>query len=180
MQIPLSWLKEFVDINIPVEELAERLTAAGLEVGHLHYYGLPQTHVEGIRWPVSNHLVWDRQKLLLGAILVTMALLDPRSVPACPAAPKIIAPPGVSVSAPVLVNVVEAPSSAISVSAIDTSPFASRVPARVSPPPEVKSVPAAPIFRIRLVFKSRFAVMTSISSGVASLNSILPAPDSPI
>lgn len=68
MLVPVSWLIEFVDINIPVEELAERLTAAGLEVGHIHYYGLPQTQVEGIRWPVSDHLVWDRQKLLLGAI----------------------------------------------------------------------------------------------------------------
>ena len=68
MLVPVSWLKEFVDINIPVELLAERLTAAGLEVGHIQYLGLPQTIVEGVRYPVSNHLVWDRQKLLLGAI----------------------------------------------------------------------------------------------------------------
>src|SRR5664279_2276330 len=68
MQVPVSWLKEFVDINVPVEVLAERLTAAGLEVGHIQYLGVAQTFVEGIRSPVSNHLVWDRQKLLLGAI----------------------------------------------------------------------------------------------------------------
>ncbi|MFN8449850.1 MAG: phenylalanine--tRNA ligase subunit beta, partial [Anaerolineae bacterium] len=35
MLVPVSWLKEFVDIDIPVEVLAERLTAAGLEVGHI-------------------------------------------------------------------------------------------------------------------------------------------------
>lgn len=32
MRVPLSWLREYVDIEIPVEELAQRLTAAGVEV----------------------------------------------------------------------------------------------------------------------------------------------------
>lgn len=32
MQIPLSWLKDYVDIDVPVDELATRLTLAGLEV----------------------------------------------------------------------------------------------------------------------------------------------------
>jgi phenylalanyl-tRNA synthetase beta chain len=68
MRVPLSWLREYVDINVPVELLAERLTAAGLEVSHIDYVGLPQTFVEGVRFPVSDHLVWDRDKLLLGAI----------------------------------------------------------------------------------------------------------------
>ena len=31
MLVPISWLKDFVDIDIPVESLAERLTVAGLE-----------------------------------------------------------------------------------------------------------------------------------------------------
>ncbi len=68
MEVPVSWLREFVDIDIPVELLAERLTLAGLEVGEIHYIGVPQGHVEGIRWPKSEHLVWDREKILLGAI----------------------------------------------------------------------------------------------------------------
>ena len=68
MLIPVSWIKEFVDIDIPVELLAEKLTNAGLEVGSIRYIGLPQQEVEGIRWPRSSHLVWDREKLLLGAI----------------------------------------------------------------------------------------------------------------
>lgn len=32
MLIPLSWLKEFVDIKLPVEKLAEKLSAAGLTI----------------------------------------------------------------------------------------------------------------------------------------------------
>ena len=33
MNVPLSWLKEYVDVNIPATELADRLTMAGVEVG---------------------------------------------------------------------------------------------------------------------------------------------------
>src|SRR5690606_11972523 len=54
--------------DVPPEWLAERLTLAGLEVGGIHYIGLPQQQVEDVRWPISDHLVWDREKLLLGAI----------------------------------------------------------------------------------------------------------------
>jgi len=41
MKVPLSWLKECVDITIPVEELARRLTWAGLEVDEIRMVGLP-------------------------------------------------------------------------------------------------------------------------------------------
>lgn len=68
MQVPVSWLREFVDIDIPIELLAEKLTTAGLEVGTITYIGVPQGHVEGVRWPKSDHLVWDREKIVLGAI----------------------------------------------------------------------------------------------------------------
>jgi phenylalanyl-tRNA synthetase beta chain len=68
MEVPISWLKEYVDIDIPVELLAERLTLAGLEVAAITYIGVPQGHVEGVRWPKSDHLVWDRDKIVLGAI----------------------------------------------------------------------------------------------------------------
>ncbi len=69
MRIPISWLREYVDIEVPAELLAEKLTAAGLEVSAIDYLGLPQTAVEGVRFPTSNHLVWDNDKLLLGAIV---------------------------------------------------------------------------------------------------------------
>ncbi|MBC8099409.1 MAG: phenylalanine--tRNA ligase subunit beta, partial [Armatimonadetes bacterium] len=68
MLIPLSWLKQFVDIDIPVEQLAEMLTTAGLEVSELRYIGVPQTQVAGVRSLKSEHLVWDAERLLLGAV----------------------------------------------------------------------------------------------------------------
>ena len=39
MLVPLSWLKEYVDIALPVQELAERLTLAGLAVDAIHQVG---------------------------------------------------------------------------------------------------------------------------------------------
>jgi phenylalanyl-tRNA synthetase beta chain len=69
MRVPISWLREYVDITIPAELLAEKLTAAGLEVAHIEYLGLPQTLVEGLRYPRSEHLVWDRERILLGRIV---------------------------------------------------------------------------------------------------------------
>ncbi len=68
MLVPLSWLRDLVDVDVPAEWLAERLTLAGLEVAAINYLGLPQGVVEGVRWPASDHLVWDRDKVLLGAI----------------------------------------------------------------------------------------------------------------
>ncbi|MEM6530928.1 MAG: phenylalanine--tRNA ligase beta subunit-related protein, partial [Chloroflexota bacterium] len=68
MLVPLSWLQDYVDIDVPIELLAEKITLAGLEVAKLHYIGIPQGHVEGVRLPTSDHLVWDREKLLLGAV----------------------------------------------------------------------------------------------------------------
>lgn len=65
MKIPLSWLKDYVDITIPVEDLAERLTLAGLEVEMIDYIGLaPQ------RKPVfPSGLAWDREKIVVAAVL---------------------------------------------------------------------------------------------------------------
>ena len=39
MKAPLSWLKEFVDIDITVEELEKKLFSCGLEVEETIYYG---------------------------------------------------------------------------------------------------------------------------------------------
>ncbi|MCL4299957.1 MAG: phenylalanine--tRNA ligase subunit beta [Anaerolineae bacterium] len=58
MKVPISWLRDFVDITLSVEELAERLTLAGLEVGSIRYVG-----IEGA------DLAWDREKLVLGHLL---------------------------------------------------------------------------------------------------------------
>ncbi len=39
MKVSLRWLKEYVDISTPLEELCERLTMAGLEVGKVEVLG---------------------------------------------------------------------------------------------------------------------------------------------
>jgi phenylalanyl-tRNA synthetase beta chain len=64
MTVPLSWLKEYVEIDVPVEELADRLTLAGLEVDSITYIGVPAG--EGVK---SGHLVWDREKIVVGHIV---------------------------------------------------------------------------------------------------------------
>jgi phenylalanyl-tRNA synthetase beta chain len=58
MRVPISWLKEFVDIALPIEELAERLTLAGLEVAAIDYIGVTGADLE-----------WEREKLVLGQLL---------------------------------------------------------------------------------------------------------------
>ena len=39
MRVSLNWLKEYVDIDIPAKDLAERLTMSGLEVEALEPLG---------------------------------------------------------------------------------------------------------------------------------------------
>src|SRR5689334_20048250 len=58
MRVPMSWLKEFVDITIPVEELAQRLTLAGLEVAEIQRIGV-----------AGAELPWDPEKIVIGNIL---------------------------------------------------------------------------------------------------------------
>lgn len=56
MLIPLSWLQEYVDINLPTAELAERLTLAGLEVAAIERIG---------DW-------WDPETIRVGEILAVL------------------------------------------------------------------------------------------------------------
>ena len=58
MRVPISWLKEYVDIPLPVSELAERLTFAGLEVASVEIIGLP-----------GAALPWDPERIMVGEIL---------------------------------------------------------------------------------------------------------------
>lgn len=58
MRVPISWLKDYVDIPCSVEELAEKLTFAGLEVEKIEYIGLP-----------GGELVWDKDKIFTGQLL---------------------------------------------------------------------------------------------------------------
>jgi phenylalanyl-tRNA synthetase beta chain len=58
MIVPLSWLQDYVDITLPVPELAERMTLAGLEVETIQYIGVS-----------GADLVWDRDKFVVARIL---------------------------------------------------------------------------------------------------------------
>ncbi|MCG8347966.1 MAG: phenylalanine--tRNA ligase subunit beta, partial [Chloroflexales bacterium] len=58
MKAPLSWLKEFVDINTPIETLAQRLTLAGMEVADIIYIGLDEAE-----------LPWNPEQILVANIL---------------------------------------------------------------------------------------------------------------
>lgn len=68
MKLPLSWIREYVDLNIPPEELALTLTFAGLEVEQIEYIGLPRP--AGLRTRGERpDLAWDRDKIFVGEIL---------------------------------------------------------------------------------------------------------------
>ncbi len=58
MRVPLSWLREFVDIALTPDELAELLTRSGLEVSAIERIGV-----------AGAELPWDPQKVLIGNIL---------------------------------------------------------------------------------------------------------------
>lgn len=66
MRVPLSWLKDFVDIPIPVHELADKLTFAGLEVENVEYIGIapPERQVAS-----ADVLAWDRNKIFIGQLV---------------------------------------------------------------------------------------------------------------
>jgi phenylalanyl-tRNA synthetase beta chain len=58
MRVPIGWLKEYVDIPVPIADLAERLTLAGLEVASIDTIGLP-----------GAALPWDPERIVVGQIL---------------------------------------------------------------------------------------------------------------
>lgn len=53
MQVPVSWLKEYVDLNLPLQQLTDRLTMAGLEVEEIQRTG---------DW-------WDAATILVGQVV---------------------------------------------------------------------------------------------------------------
>jgi phenylalanyl-tRNA synthetase beta chain len=53
MKVPLSWLKDYVDLEVSLDDLLERLTLAGLEVASVQRIG---------DW-------WDRERMVVGEVL---------------------------------------------------------------------------------------------------------------
>ncbi|MGH2582117.1 MAG: phenylalanine--tRNA ligase subunit beta, partial [Anaerolineales bacterium] len=71
MRVPVSWLKDFVNLDgISVEELAQRLTLAGLEVEEIQYIGL--TIPKGLQVAKLSGLAWDREKIVVGEVREVM------------------------------------------------------------------------------------------------------------
>ncbi|UCF28344.1 MAG: hypothetical protein JSW42_01255, partial [Chloroflexota bacterium] len=80
MRVPLSWIKDYVDIEISIEELAHQLTMAGLEVEEIIFVGLPlptgriEIHSSGGQRQETKitGIEWDPEKIVVGAILEVM------------------------------------------------------------------------------------------------------------
>ena len=64
MKVPLSWLREFVDIDLTPEQLAERLTLLGMEVKSIERWGSDwQSVIVGELLSVEKHPRADRLSL---------------------------------------------------------------------------------------------------------------------
>jgi phenylalanyl-tRNA synthetase beta chain len=72
MKLPLSWLREFVEITLPIEELAHQMTMAGLEVEEIRYVGLPMPEAGARPQAKISGFAWDPQTIVVGAILEVM------------------------------------------------------------------------------------------------------------
>jgi len=71
MKAPISWLKEYVEINLPIVELAHKLTLAGLEVEEIRYVGLPlpdhdqgETKITGFAWGEDEIVVGEVREVM--------------------------------------------------------------------------------------------------------------------
>ena len=64
MRVPLSWLREYVDVQLTPEQLAERLTLLGMEVKGIEPWGADwRSVVVGELLTVEKHPYADRLNL---------------------------------------------------------------------------------------------------------------------
>lgn len=68
MKVVLSWLKDYVDISLSPEELARKLTMAGLEVEEIHLVGIPVAVSDGPQEFKVTGLGWDPQTIVVAQI----------------------------------------------------------------------------------------------------------------
>jgi phenylalanyl-tRNA synthetase beta chain len=75
MKLSLSWLKEYVDLDLPLEDIARALLSVGLEVEQITVVGLPfkDTSANDTRreFRISG-ITWDREKFVVAEILEVM------------------------------------------------------------------------------------------------------------
>ena len=71
MKIPLSWLKDYIDLDLSLLEIARLLTNAGMEVEEVTVIGLPNPYEQdpGLRreYKVSG-LSWEADKIVVAQI----------------------------------------------------------------------------------------------------------------
>ncbi len=70
MNIVLSWLKEYIDIDLPVTEVATLLNNLGLEVEHVQVIGLPIP--EDKKGFAIDGLAWEKDKIVVAEIREVM------------------------------------------------------------------------------------------------------------
>lgn len=70
MKVPLSWVKDFVDITVPLEDLAHLLTMAGLEVEEIQFVGwaMPTRQVD----TKVHGLTWESDKIVVAEVSEVM------------------------------------------------------------------------------------------------------------
>ncbi len=71
MKLPISWLKDFIDLDgLSVEDIARKLTLAGLEVDGIQYVGLPiPVYGEGEKHEFkTSGIAWDKDKIVVAEI----------------------------------------------------------------------------------------------------------------
>ncbi len=71
MKAPISWLKDFVEIDLPIGELAHLVTMAGMEVEEIKIVGLPMPAKGTVDCKVTG-LAWEREKIVVASISEVM------------------------------------------------------------------------------------------------------------
>ncbi len=67
MKIPLSWIKDFVDIDLPLAELAHRMTLADLEVEEIRVVGWMIPTGDHQEYKISG-IAWEPDKIIVAAV----------------------------------------------------------------------------------------------------------------
>ncbi len=71
MNIPLSWLKDYVDLDLPLIEVAKLLSMLGMEVEAVHLVGLPDPYADSPdqqREIAVSGLSWQPDKIVVAQI----------------------------------------------------------------------------------------------------------------
>jgi phenylalanyl-tRNA synthetase beta chain len=73
MKLPISWLRDYIDLDgLSIEEIARKLTLAGLEVDEIKYVGLPMSNGKGSANErhefKTSGISWDPDKIVVAEI----------------------------------------------------------------------------------------------------------------